>query len=123
MSFMAVVPANDPQAVLYLAIDNPKNTAMLSSYTTTPVARRLLFDIIASLDIPKQDGATEKKYEWTDKRYYDVPNVIGMEVKEAKKLLYNFEIEYSGSGNKILEQSPIAGTRHYETGKIRLLLG
>src|SRR5699024_12884748 len=41
MSFMAVVPSNDPQAVLYLAIDNPKNTALLSSYTTTPIARRI----------------------------------------------------------------------------------
>ena len=35
MSFMSVVPANNPEAVLYLAIDNPKHTAMLSSYTTT----------------------------------------------------------------------------------------
>ncbi len=123
MSFMAVVPANDPEAVLYVAIDNPHNTAMLSSYTTTPVARRVLLDIIDSLDIEKQSGATEKKYEWTDKRYYDVPNVIGMSVKEAKKHLYNFEIEYSGNGDKVLEQSPSGGTRHYTTGKIRLLLG
>lgn len=123
MSFMAIVPSNNPEAVLYIAIDNPHNTAMLSSYTTTPIARRLLLDIIASLDIKKQQGATEKKYEWTDKRYYDVPNVIGMDIKEAKKLLYNFEIEYSGVGNKVLEQSPSAGTRHYQSGKIRLLLG
>ena len=50
MSFMAVVPSNDPQAVLYLAIDNPKNTALLSSYTTTPIARRILLDIIEALE-------------------------------------------------------------------------
>ena len=122
MSFMAVVPANDPKAVLYVAIDNPHNTAMLSSYTTTPVARRILLDIIESLKIEKQKDSKEKKYEWNDKRYYDVPNVIGLDVKEAKKLLYNFEIEYVGSGKIIKEQSPVAGTRHYETGKIRLLL-
>ena len=30
---MSIVPSNDPEAVLYLAIDNPKHTAMLSSYT------------------------------------------------------------------------------------------
>ena len=41
MSFMAIVPSNNPEAVLYLAIDNPKNTALLSSYTTTPIARRI----------------------------------------------------------------------------------
>ena len=122
MSFMAVVPSNDPEAVLYVAIDNPHNTAMLSSYTTTPVARRILLDIIESLKIERQPDSKEKKYEWNDKRYYDVPNVIGMDIKEAKKLLYNFDIEYIGTGKIIKEQTPVAGTRHYATGKIRLLL-
>ncbi len=63
MSFMSVVPANKPEAVLYLAIDNPKNTAMLSSYTTTPIARRILLDIIDALDIKKQDGELEKELD------------------------------------------------------------
>ena len=54
MSFVSVVPANDPEAVLYLAIDNPKNTALLSSYTTTPIARRILLDIIDILKIKKR---------------------------------------------------------------------
>ena len=51
MSFMSVVPANDPKAILYVAIDNPKNTALLSSYTTATVERRILLDIIYSLNI------------------------------------------------------------------------
>ena len=67
MSFMAVVPSNNPEAVLYLAIDNPKHTAMLSSYTTTPIARRILLDIIEALDIKKQDSQIEKEKEWSDK--------------------------------------------------------
>lgn len=77
MSFMAVVPSNDPEAVLYLAIDNPKNTALLSSYTTTPIARRILLDIIDALDIEKQSGGMAKDLEWTDKITYKVPNVKG----------------------------------------------
>ena len=60
MSFMAVVPSNDPEAVLYLAIDNPKNTALLSSYTTTPIARRILLDIIDALGIEKQEDELNK---------------------------------------------------------------
>lgn len=77
MSFMAVVPSNNPEAVLYLAIDNPKHTAMLSSYTTTPIARRILLDIIEALDIKKQDSQIEKEKEWSDKTIYEVPNVVG----------------------------------------------
>lgn len=123
MSFMAIVPTNNPEAVLYIAIDNPHNTPQLSSYTTTPVARRILLDIITALNISKQSNAKEKDYEWFDKKYYEVPNVVGMTVAQAKKYLTQFEIEYSKTGNKVLAQTPEANTRYYETGKIRLLLG
>ena len=123
MSFMAVVPANNPQAVLYLAIDNPKNTALLSSYTTAPIARKILLDIIDALGIEKQEGAIEKVKQWDDITYFEVPNVIGMTVKEAAKALYPVEIEYSGVGTKVIEQSPSAGTKIDITSKIRLLLG
>ena len=84
MSFMAVVPSNDPEAVLYLAIDNPKKTALLSSYTTTPIARRILLDVIDALGIEKQEGAVEKDYEWNDIITYEFPNLIGKTVKAAK---------------------------------------
>lgn len=122
MSFMAVVPSNNPEAVLYLAIDNPKNTALLSSYTTTPIARRILLDIIEALDIERQDGGLDKELEWTDKMTYEVPNVIGKSVQEAKKLLPYFTIEYSGTGSKIVEQSPSPNQHLEENGTIRLLL-
>ena len=122
MSFMAIVPSNDPEAVLYLAIDNPKNTALLSSYTTTPIARRILLDIIAALDIKEQKAGMEKDLEWTDKIMYEVPNVVGKNVKDAKKFLSNFTVEYSGTGEKVVSQSPDANTKLEDRGTVRLLL-
>ena len=123
MSFMAVVPSNDPKAVLYVAIDNPKNTALLSSYTTAPIARRILLDIIDTLDIEKQEGAIEKVKQWDDPIYYTVPDVIGMTVKEATKMLYPLQVEYSGRGDTVIEQSPSVGEKVESTMKVRLLLG
>lgn len=123
MSFMAVLPSNDPQVVLYLAIDNPKKTALLSSYTTTPFVRKILLDIISIMDIEKQPNQKEKDYEWMDKKYYDVPNVVGMTKKEAKKSLSNFEITFVGDGDIVVEQTPEANARYYETGTIKLLMG
>ncbi len=123
MSFVGIVPSNDPEAVLYIAIDNPKNTALLSSYTTTPIARRILLDIIEALDIKKQEGGVEKDWQWDDKVYYEVPNVIGKNKKEAKELLEHFKVEYSKSGDKIISQSPKAGERLEDGGTITLLLG
>ena len=122
MSFMSVVPSNNPEAVFYLAIDNPKNTALLSSYTTTPIARRVLLDIIDALDIKEQKEGMEKDLEWTDKIMYQVPNVIGKSVKEAKKLLSNFTIEYTGTGETVISQSPEANTNLEDRGTVRLLL-
>lgn len=123
MSFVGIVPSNDPEAVLYIAIDNPKNTAFLSSYTTTPIARRILLDIIDALDIKKQEGGVEKDWQWDDKVYYEVPNVIGKDKKEAKEILEHFKVEYSKTGSKVISQSPKAGERLEDGGTITLLLG
>ena len=123
MSFVGIVPSNDPEAVLYIAIDNPKNTALLSSYTTTPIARRILLDIIDALDIKKQEGGVEKDWQWDDKVYYEVPNVVGKDKKEAKSLLEHFKVEYSKTGEKVISQSPKAGERLEDGGTVTLLLG
>ena len=123
MSFMAVVPSNNPKAVLYVAIDNTKKTSLLSSYTTAPVARRILLDIIEALNIEKQDNGIEKIHEWNDPNYMILKNVIGKSPKEASRLLYPLNIEYSGNGNVIVEQSPIAGTKVETTSTVRLMLG
>ncbi len=122
MSFMAVVPSNNPEAVLYLAIDNPKNTAMLSSYTTTPIARRILLDIIDSLNIKKQENELSKDLEWTDKITYEVPNVIGLSLEEAKKELFNFQVIVEGNGSKVFTQSPKAKEKIEDQSKVRIFL-
>ena len=123
MSFMSVDPSNDPEAVLYLAIDNPKNTAMLSSYTTTPIARRILLDIIDALNIKKQDDEIIKDYEWNDKIYYEIPDVVGDDLNTAKSKLFNFNIVVEGEGNNVIKQSPKALEKLEDKGTIRLLLG
>ena len=123
MSFVGIVPSNDPEAVLYIAIDNPKNTALLSSYTTTPFARRILLDVIEALDIEEQEGGLEKDLEWTDKITYEVPNVVGLTKDEAKKQLVNFTVEYSGTGDYVVSQSPEAGVKHEDKATVRLMLG
>lgn len=80
-------------------------------------------DAIVALDIEKQDGGTEKEYQWYDKKYYTVADVVGLTKKEATSSLKNFSIEYSGSGNTVISQSPLAGTRIAGGESVRLYLG
>lgn len=123
MSFMSVVPSNNPKAVFYLAIDNPKHTALLSSYTTAPIARKVLLDIINALNIPRQSGGIEAIHNWNDPVYYFVPNVIGLTKKEAEKELIYYNIQYSGRGNIVISQTPEAGTSLEMGSIVRILLG
>ncbi|MGN1324472.1 MAG: PASTA domain-containing protein [Bacilli bacterium] len=65
----------------------------------------------------------EKEYQWFDKKYKTIPEVVGLEKKEAVKLLKDFQIEYTGTGSKVLSISPESGNRILEGSKVRILLG
>ena len=123
VSFIGFLPANDPKIVVYLAIDNPKGVTQYGGTVSAPIVKNIMEDAITSLNIEKQDGGTEKKYQWYDKKYYTVPNVIGKSKKEATSMLKSFSVEYSGSGDVVVNQSPDSDSRIAEGEKVRLYLG
>ncbi len=63
-----------------------------------------------------------KEFNYIDKTYYVVPNVIGLSPSEATKLLKPFKVEYSGSGNTVSHQSPSENAQILEGETVRLLL-
>lgn len=123
VSFIGFLPANDPKIVVYLAIDNPKGVTQYGGTVSAPIVKNIMEDAITSLNIEKQDGGTEKKYQWYDKKYYTVPNVVGKSKKEATSMLKSFSVEYSGSGDVVVNQSPDSDSRIAEGEKVRLYLG
>lgn len=123
VSFIGFLPANDPEIVVYLAIDNPKGITQYGGTVSAPIVKNIMEDAIVALGIEKQEGGTEKKYQWYDKKYYTVPLVVGKSKKEAISSLKNFSVEYSGSGDMIISQSPEAGSRIAEGSSVRLYLG
>ena len=123
VSFIGFLPANDPKIVVYLAIDNPKGVTQYGGTVSAPIVKNIMEDAITSLNIEKQDGGTEKKYQWYDKKYYTVPNVVGKSKKDATSMLKSFSVEYSGSGDVVVNQSPDSDSRITEGEKVRLYLG
>lgn len=123
LSFIGVMPSDDPKIVLYVAINNPKRVVQYGGVVAAPIAKTILTDAIDALNIEKRKVNTEKKYNWNDKKYYTVENVIGKTPKEAEKILSKYNIEYSGNGNIVIEQSPESGTRLEEESTVRLMLG
>lgn len=122
VSFMGFLPADDPEVIAYVAIDNAKGITQYGGTIAAPIVKEVLLSSIDALDIKKREGGDEKEYNYNDKKYYTVPNVIGLNVKDAVKELKNFKVEYDGTGDKVVYQSPDAGERILEGETVRLLL-
>lgn len=123
VSFIGFLPADDPQVVVYVAIDNPKGVVQYGGTVAAPVAKAILEDAINALNIKKRKDAAEKNYQFWEKKYVEVPDLLGKKYNNIKYNLGSFEVQYSGSGNTIIYQSPKAGERVLEGSKIRILLG
>lgn len=121
-SFIGFMPANDPEIIVYIAIDNAKGITQYGGTVAAPIARNILKDSISILNIKKPNGASEKNYNYLDRKYATIPNVIGMDLSDAIKQLKQFKVEYTGSG-KVIYQSPSSGTRIYEGETVKLMLG
>ena len=123
LSFIGFLPADNPQAVVYVAIDNPKGVVQYGGTVSAPIAKNIMIDIIDELKLEQSDYALEKTYNWYDIKYAKIPDVIGMNLEDAKKELKKFTIIYSGNGNIIKMISPTPKTYLPENSTIKVLLG
>ena len=120
-SFIGFMPADDPQVVIYIAVDNAKGVTQYGGTIAAPIAKNVLMDTIDILNIEARDNEIEKEYVYLDKTYSIVPNVLNMEYREALNTLKDFNVSKIGEG-KVKYQSPKEGTR-IETGTtVRLFL-
>ena len=122
-SFMGFLPADDPKVVVYVAIDNAKGVTQYGGTIAAPIAKNVLNAAISALEIEERYDGMTKEYNYGDKRYYTLPNVVGMDTKEAVTNLKPFKVEFSGSGSKVIYQSPSANSYMQEGEVVRLMLG
>ncbi len=123
LSFIGFLPADNPQAVVYVAIDNPKGVVQYGGTVSAPLAKSIMLDIIDELKLQPSDYTLEKTYNWYDTKYAIIPNIVGMEIDEAKKELKKFTVIYSGSGKIVRAISPTPKTYLPENSTIKVLLG
>lgn len=121
-SFIGFLPADDPEVVVYIAIDNAKGVSQYGGTVAAPIARNVMLSVIDALDIEEKEDGMLKLYKYGDKKYAVVNNVIGMTSKEAVNNLKDFKVEFSGTGSVVKYQSPKAGSIIYEGETIKLML-
>lgn len=123
LSFIGFLPADDPEIVLYVAIDNPKGVTQYGGVVAAPIAKAIFSSYIEMNNIPKSKETIPKTYNWLDTKYRILPNVIGKTIKEANTILKDYKIEYSGEGNKIIYQSPEPEYYVSDGSTVKLMLG
>lgn len=122
LSFIGFMPADDPEFVIYIALDHPKGVTQYGGVVSAPIARNVLKDIISIYDLKEDVSGLPKVYRWDDIKYVMIPDVIGKTKKEARKLLNGFNIKFVGDGDKVIDTSPSVNSRTKEGSTIKVLL-
>lgn len=121
LSFVGVAPIDDPQIVLYVAMDNPKNCIQYGGTTVAPIARKMFVDILPALNVKKVKSQRQKSYSIMDKRTIKVENYIGKKRSEVQNVSLRFT--FVGKGNKVIDQLPRKGEYVEEGDTIVIMLG
>ncbi|MEI3606726.1 stage V sporulation protein D [Pseudogracilibacillus sp. SE30717A] len=122
VSFIGFAPADDPQIVVLVSIDNPKNTVQFGGVVAAPIVGRIIGDSLRTLNVPIRKDGLDKEYVWPEQPKRAVPDLIGLTKEDVLQDLSNFSIEVRGEGDVIIDQSPEAGIKVDEGTKIRVYL-
>ncbi|GEL75971.1 stage V sporulation protein D [Tenuibacillus multivorans] len=123
VSFMGFAPADDPEYVVYVAIDNPKETVQFGGVVTAPIVGTIIGDTLRAKDVPKREGGLEKEYQWTDVPMVEVPDLIGESKNNLRHYLNNLSLDVQGDGDTVISQSPKRGEKVESGSTIRVYLG
>ncbi|KRG14159.1 stage V sporulation protein D [Virgibacillus soli] len=122
VSFIGFAPADDPQIVVYTAVDNPKGTVQFGGTVAAPIVGNILEDALQAMDIKPRENQIEKEKKWNDPVMITVPDLKGMTIKEIQQQMYNLQLKTSGEGSKVIQQSPKPGAKVEEGSAIRVYL-
>ena len=122
LSFIGFMPTDDPKYVVYIALDGAKGVTQYGGTASAPIAKNIFNGIINLYDLKESKDVMPKEYLWYETKYVEVPDVRGLSLKEAKKALNGFTIEYTGIGEVVIETNPSPGKRVKEGSSVKLML-
>lgn len=105
LSFIGFAPVEDPQVLLYIAVDGAKKGPQWGSQVSAPLFKNIMKDVLSYLEIPPSELPREEIRE------VEVPDLKGLTVDEAAALLdtRGLLIKLVGKKGIITEQTPKAG--------------
>lgn len=122
LSFIGFLNSENPEYVVYIALDNPKGITQYGGVASAPIAKRVFENIISLYDIKPSKNGIPKIYKWDDITYITIPNIIGLTKNEIKKELQGLNIEFVGDGDKVIDVQPEINSRVKMNSTVKILL-
>ena len=123
VSFIGFAPANDPEIIVYVAVDSPVAHLQFGSVIAAPIVGEIIEEVSMSTSyLEKQKGALERKFVWGDPVTVRVANYVGLTKEEVLALQETLPIKWHGTGSKIVAQLPKADSLVEESATLHLYL-
>ncbi|MBU8907116.1 stage V sporulation protein D [Desertibacillus haloalkaliphilus] len=123
VSFIGFAPADDPEIVVYVAIDNPKDTMQFGGVVAAPIVGNVIGDSLRALGVEKRTDQIEKELDWNDEPLVEVPDLIGRTKRDLNESYYELNVNASGEGETVLAQAPEPGIKVEAGSTIRIYMG
>jgi len=123
VSFIGFAPADDPQIVVYVAVDNPKGVRAFGGTISAPIVGNIMKDGLSAMGVEPRKDQIEKKIKYPETPLLKLPDFVGLTKSELMEQLINLRVDTSGEGDVVVRQSPKPGTKVKEGSKIRLYFG
>lgn len=116
-SFIGFAPANDPEIVCLIMLDEPQVDNKYGGTIAAPIAGELIEDILDYLGFEKQYTEDEEAEVKTE-----VPDVRDVSVADAKAMITdsNLYVTVKGSGDTVVDQLPKPGVMLAEESTVIL---
>lgn len=116
VSFIGFAPADDPQIVVYTAVDNPKGI-QFGGVVAAPIVQNILEDALHYMNVPVRKDQVAKEYKYGETKIVTVPDLTGATVEDLyEDLNMNFMLVKS-----VAENMSLTRLQNQELGLIRVL--
>ena len=99
-----------PDIVVYVAIDNPKNTVQFGGVIAAPIVGRIIEDVLMLQGVEKSNGL-DKEVDWPEHRFIEVPDYTGENIAHILTQYELFTLDLMGEGEVVLDQRPKLGKK------------
>ena len=116
-SFIGTYPADNPEYVMLLCVDEPSSGAYYGSVVASPYAKQIFSGMF--------DYKNIKPSNFVEQEQVTVPNLVGKTISEAYSVLngLGFYFEVDGEDGIVVSQFPSPDTKLYVGSTILLKLG